>query len=61
MDLNRVIITAHARSHAAELAVHAKCPDAAIAELVKLREMLNDQPELEAGGATGTPPPKRTQ
>lgn len=27
----------------------------------RLRELLNDQPELEAGGATETPLPERTK
>ncbi|MBA7668456.1 hypothetical protein ES703_76568 [subsurface metagenome] len=48
MDLNELIIKAHARAHAAELAVHAKCPDAAWNELAQLRKLLNDQAELEA-------------
>lgn len=61
MDLNELIIKAHARAHAAELAVHAKCEDAAWNELVKLREMLNDQVKLEAGGIVGTPPPESPQ
>jgi len=32
-------------------------PEEAIFELVRLREFLNDQPELEAGGATEPPTP----
>ena len=33
----------------------------AITALAELRDLLNDQPELEAGRATETPPPERTQ
>ena len=61
MDINELIIKAHARAHAAELAVHAKCPDAAWSELAKLRKMLNDQPELKAGHTIGTPPAEGSQ
>ncbi|MBA7574343.1 hypothetical protein ES708_16148 [subsurface metagenome] len=61
MDLHELIIKAHARAHAAELAVHAKFKDAAWNELAQLREMLNDQAELEAGGITETPPAEKTQ
>ncbi|MBA7474985.1 hypothetical protein ES707_10348 [subsurface metagenome] len=61
MELHELIIKAHARAHAAELAAHAKCQDAAWNELAQLREMLNDQPELEAGGATETPQSGSTQ
>ncbi|GAI71966.1 unnamed protein product [marine sediment metagenome] len=32
----------------------------AIEQLVKLRELLNDQSDLKAGGATKTPPPERS-
>lgn len=60
MDLNELIIKTHARTHAAELAVHAKCEDAAWNELIKIHDLLNDQPELEGGGAIETPPPERT-
>jgi len=58
MELHELIIKAHARSHAAELAVTTGHEDAAINEMARLREMLDDQPELEAGGATETPPPE---
>jgi len=61
MELFELITKTHARAHAATLAMHAKSPDAALNELTKLRELLNDQPELEAGGATQTPPPERTK
>ncbi|GAI62533.1 unnamed protein product [marine sediment metagenome] len=61
MDLHELIIKAHARSHAAELAVHAKCPDAAWSELAKLRKLLNDQVRLEAREIVETPPPEGTQ
>ncbi|GAI60235.1 unnamed protein product [marine sediment metagenome] len=60
MDLNELIIKAHARAHAAGLAVHAKCRDAAWNELAELRKLLNDQLYPEAGGATKTPPPERS-
>ncbi len=55
MDLNKLIIITHARAHAAELAVTARQPDCACDELIKLRELLNDQPELEACGAREPP------
>ncbi len=58
MDLHELIIKAHARAHAAELAAHAKCQDAAWIELAKLRDMLNDQLYPEAGSATETPSPE---
>ena len=56
MELHELIIRAHARAHAAELAAHANCQDAAWSELAKLRKMLNDQVEDEARGIVGTPP-----
>ncbi len=52
MELHELIINAHAHAHAAELAVHALSPDAAWFELLKLQKLLNDQPQLEAGGPT---------
>jgi len=61
MDLFELILKAHARAHAAELAAHANCQDAAWNELAQLREMLNNQPKLEAGGISETPPPENTQ
>ncbi|GAH25749.1 unnamed protein product [marine sediment metagenome] len=56
MDLHELIIKAHARAHAAELAVHAKCQAAAWTELAKLRELLNNQLYPEASESTETPP-----
>lgn len=61
MELHELIIKAHARAHAAELAVHAKFEDAAWNELAQLRKLLNDQAELKAGGATETPPAEKSQ
>lgn len=61
MELHELIIKAHARAHAAELAVHAKFEDAAWNELAQLRKLLNDQAELEAGGATRTQTPESPQ
>jgi len=61
MDLNELIIKAHARAHAAELAVHAKCLNAAWNELAQLRKMLNDQPELKPGHTIGIPPAESPQ
>ncbi|GAH57514.1 unnamed protein product [marine sediment metagenome] len=61
MELHELIIKAHARAHAAELAAHANCQDAAWSELVKLRKMLNDQAMLEASGIAETPPAESTQ
>lgn len=58
MELSELIIKTHAHTHAAELAIKAESPDMALREMVKLRELLNDQTELEAGGAfeKNTPP-----
>lgn len=61
MELHELIIKAHARAHAAELAAHANCQDAAWSELTKLRKMLNDQVKLEAAEIVGTPPPERSK
>ena len=61
MGLHELIIKAHARAHAAELAAHANCQDAAWNELAMLREMLNDQAELEASQAKKNPPPENTR
>lgn len=61
MELHELIIKAHARAHAAELAAHANCQDAAWNELAMLREMLNDQADLEASQARKTPLPENTQ
>ncbi|GAI82239.1 unnamed protein product [marine sediment metagenome] len=58
MDLHELIIKAHARSHAAELAAHAKCQDAAWNELAELRKMLNNQPRFDAREITETPLPE---
>ncbi len=59
MELHELIIKAHAQAHAAELAAHANCQNAAWNELALLRDMLNNQPELKAGGAPETPPLER--
>ncbi|MBA7616326.1 hypothetical protein ES703_23622 [subsurface metagenome] len=60
MELHELIIKAHARAHAAELAAHANCQDAAWNELAMMREMLNDQARLEAREITKTPPAEET-
>ncbi|GAH25431.1 unnamed protein product [marine sediment metagenome] len=43
MKLHELIIKAHARAHAAELAVQAKRPDCAYDELDKLRILLTEE------------------
>ncbi len=52
MILAEVVIIAHTHVHAAELAVRTGSDAIVIKELGELRELLNDQPLLEAGGAT---------
>jgi len=61
MELHELIIKAHAHSHAAELAAHAKSPGAAWYELARLRKLLNDQHYLQALEITDTPPPERSK
>lgn len=51
MLLAEVIIRAHTHVHAAELAVRSGGDAHVIAELIKLHELLNDQPLLKADGA----------
>ncbi|MBA7615435.1 hypothetical protein ES703_22716 [subsurface metagenome] len=36
-------------------------PEHYVEHMSRLRELLNDQPELEAGGAVETPPAKKTE
>jgi len=49
MELTEMIIKAHARAHAAELAVQADNRDAAIDELHKLRQLLDQSIEFKDG------------
>ncbi len=58
MRLDKLIIKAKDLLFDAEFAMYTKGPSAPWKVLAKLRKMLNDQPELEAGGATETTPPE---
>ncbi len=49
MELTEMIIKAHARAHAAELAVSAGDRDAAINELHNLRQLLDQSIEYKDG------------
>lgn len=55
MELNIVVIEAARLARWAEGALEARRPDKAKASLVELRELLDSEPELEAGGACESP------
>ncbi|MBA7632460.1 hypothetical protein ES703_40006 [subsurface metagenome] len=56
MELHELIIKAHARAHAAELAAHANRQDAAWNELAQLHKMLTEEGQFTLYQARGTPP-----
>lgn len=58
MELHELIIKAHARAHAAELAAHADCQDAAWNELSQLHKMLTEEGQFALYQAGETPSPE---